>query len=162
MRIPVQCQVVLAPAHRMSPADSSLCLQCPMTIYHIIYHSISKPEGGQPNRRVYAAAGVAGAGELTRLGFSPAGLLSLPILLLLLPLLKSWEVACWPSAEDPKALALGVRHDGTSQSLPVNDLILNPVFCHFRHGFVVRSRARNFSLMTPWLAFGPSLCEAAE
>lgn len=44
-----------------------------------------------------------------------------------------------------------------AHAYPVKLLTLKPVFCHFRVGLPVLSRARRHALMAPWLAFGPSL-----
>lgn len=76
-----------------------------------------------------------------------AGLLSLPMLLLLFSLLWLFDVPC--SLSEPKALLDGVRQVGSSQTLPVNDLTRKPVLSHFLHGLPVRSRARRPALMIP-------------
>lgn len=44
-----------------------------------------------------------------------------------------------------------------AHAYPVKLLTLKPVFCHFRVGLPVLSRARRQALMAPWFAFGPSL-----
>ena len=97
----------------------------------------------------------AGAGELATTEGLTAGLLSLPTLLLLFSLLWLLEVPC--SLSEPNAFGFGVRHEGISQTLPVNDLILKPVLSHFLQALPVRSRARSPALIAPWFALGPSL-----
>lgn len=97
----------------------------------------------------YAGMAIAGAGELARSEGLTAGLLSLPILLLLFSLLWLLGVPCPLSASEPKAFGVGAFQDGISQILPVNDLTRNPVFSHFRHGLPVRSRARSPALIAP-------------
>lgn len=87
------------------------------------------------------------AGELATFEALTAGLLSLPMLLLLFSLLWLFDVPC--SLSEPKALLLGVRQVGSSQTLPVNDLTRKPVLSHFLHGLPVRSRARSPALMIP-------------
>ena len=89
----------------------------------------------------------AGAGELAPTEGLTAGLLSLPTLLLLFSLLWLLEVPC--SLSEPKAFGFGVRHEGISQTLPVNDLILKPVLSHFLQTLPVRSRARSPALIAP-------------
>lgn len=95
------------------------------------------------------------AGELATLDGKTAGLLSLPMLLLLFSLLWLFEVAV--SLSEPNARIVGVFHDDISQALPVKDLMRNPVFSHRLHCLPVRSRARSPALIAPWLALGPSL-----
>ena len=82
------------------------------------------------------------------------------MLLLLFALLILFESLLF-SASEPNDRTSGARQDGSSHVRPVNDLILKPVFCHFLQLFPVRSRARSFSLIAPWLALGPSLWAAA-
>lgn len=60
-----------------------------------------------------------------------------------------------PARDSPNVRGCGVCHRGRVQARPVKDLMLMLAFCHLRHGFVVRSSDRSFSLMAPWLALGP-------
>ena len=95
---------------------------------------------------------------------------STPLLLFSLStwLLSLFSLLLSPDADaDPSVLVLdsivilgGAVHRGISQVTPVKLLSLKPPFCHLRHGFPVRSRARRPALIAPWLALGPSLWAA--
>lgn len=123
---------------------------------------------------LYAAAianGV-GAGELAAamlgglvISTSPplllwSGLFSTPFSLFSL-LLPSAETVAESSVDVASGFGLGgAVHRGTSQTVPVKLLSVNPPFVHLRHGLPERSRARRPALMAPWFALGPSLCAA--
>lgn len=70
------------------------------------------------------------------------------------------------SADSPSGLASsgtglgGAFHLLIPQVMPVKLLSWKVPLVHFRHGFPDRSRARKPALIAPWLAFGPSLCDA--
>jgi uncharacterized membrane protein YbhN (UPF0104 family) len=95
---------------------------------------------------------------------------STPLLLFSLStwLLSLFSLLLPPEADaEPSVLVLdsivilgGAVHRGISQVTPVKLLSLKPPFCHLRHGFPVRSRARSPALIAPWLALGPSLWAA--
>lgn len=112
-------------------------------------HRKCSNDGGQDIPDTYPGMAIAGAGELAMLERMTAGLLSLPILLLLFSLLWVLGVPCPLSASEPKAFAVGAFHDGISQILPVNDFTRNRVFSHFRQALLVRSRARSPALIAP-------------
>jgi hypothetical protein len=61
------------------------------------------------------------------------------------------------SSEADSVPPRGALHAGTAHVTPVKLFKVNPDFCQRLHGFPVRSRARNLSLIAPVLAFGPSL-----
>ncbi len=51
-------------------------------------------------------------------------------------------------------------HEGMSHTTPVKLFRANGFLPHLRQGAPDRSRARRPALIAPWLALGPSLCEA--
>jgi hypothetical protein len=80
-------------------------------------------------------------------------------------LLSLFSLLLPPDEEDSASPLMvsfgGAFHRGISQMAPVKVLIWKLPFCHFRHGFPVRSSARRPALIAPWLALGPSLCPPA-
>jgi hypothetical protein len=79
-------------------------------------------------------------------------------------LLSLFSLLLSPDAESPEVPSAftfgGAVQRGISQVTPVKLLSLKLPFCHLRHGFPDRSRARRPALIAPWLALGPSLWAA--
>lgn len=85
---------------------------------------------------------------------SPGLLLSLPPLLLLLLLLALLGVSEFgelfgTSPSPSMAFVFGARHDGSSQTTPVNVFRWKPDLVHFLQGLPVLSRARSPALIAP-------------
>lgn len=52
---------------------------------------------------------------------------------------------------------IGAPHVGIDHWTPVNDFNVKTAFDQRLQGFPVRSSARSWALIAPWLALGPSL-----